>query len=456
MKRAITLIAGAAVIASATATQTKKGQYSSFDNDGCTDSDSMNFGIDEGKQFDNFGAQACDQSNTLKSNDNYLGFNAKSADNVGKTSSIANDCDCDKAIFSAPATQNNNVANTNVVASVVANAITVPQVSNANNACETVAAPIQTVAAPIEIVQAPIVRAPIVQAPIVQAAPVTTVASTNNNVATADNKTKQAVVQTCADNQVAVATKNAVAKTNLKKKSSLNEQLQQTLNRNFSDDENHDKTNDVEKANCATSAAAQSGEHSGTIELVKDAVKEGGMEYIERNANCGGFKDGEIDTEDIEVKEHVKAIKHKKCGEKVDKKKWLHRCHHKKAFHEKHGNLKKERCVKGSGKDCNKYDLKRCQGQKNEAHKGKECKDMVKVSKSAHCDDVDKQCYNNAATNVACADQSVDANNENAQNGQVSICKDAQVAQNIKADQSVNNVNYVNNANNANTGSDSC
>ena len=104
MKKTISIILGAGVLTSMVST---KGAYSSFDNDGC-DTDNINFGIDEGSQFDSFGAQASQNSKSLKSHDDYLGFNNKSSDNVGKAV-VSNDCGCDEgAIFTPSVAKNNN------------------------------------------------------------------------------------------------------------------------------------------------------------------------------------------------------------------------------------------------------------------------------------------------------------------------------------------------------------
>jgi hypothetical protein len=390
MKRTIGLILGAGVLSSVV---TAKGGYNNFDNDG-VDTDHINFGIDEGKQFDSFGSQAYESNNALKSNDDYLGFNNKSSDNVGK---YAANCGSDDSIFSTPSiTKTNN--NVNKLA----------QIATAND--EICGAPAVTstpiVKAPANddcgCNTAPVVKAPKVETVIVKQPPVVTSTKVDSNAKTDKKAEKQNVKKTDSAKQVQVKTQSVEAKTNLKNKQNQKAQLQQTVRKVRKDDESTVSSDDAESNHSKKSAAAQAGEHSGSIELIKDVAKEGGMEYLEKHANCGGFKDGEIDTEDIEVKEHVKAIRHNKCGSKVDKKKWLKRKHHKKCFHEKHGNLKKERCVKGSGKDCNKFNLNRCHGNKDEAHKGKESKDMVKVMKDYKMSDLESE-VNNAA---ACAENS--------------------------------------------------
>lgn len=416
MKKTISILLGASVLSTMV---TSKGQYSSFDNDGC-DTDNINFGIDEGKQFDTFGDQACNNSNALKAHDDYLGFNNKSCDNVGKATASCGD---DSEIFNAPSKNIVNVNKAAVYAKVAAaNDEVCGQPSLATPISKpVVSAPAQydcgteTVSAPV--VRAPIVRAPVVENIIVKGTPVATGSKTENNSATVKGTNTQDVSQTNSAKQVQVATKNLETKTNLKNNQTQKQQAALTIKKQRKDDESLASSDDAESNHSNKSAAAQAGEHSGSIELVKDVAKEGGMEYVEKHANCGGFKDGEIDTEDIEVKEHVKAIRHQRCGEKVDKKKWLKRSHHKKCFHEKHGNLKKERCVKGSGKDCNKFNLNRCQGNKDEAHKGKESKDLVKVMKDYKMSDLESEVNSGAA----CSDNSVsqEVNNTGVSKGSV-------------------------------------
>lgn len=397
MKKTISIILGASVL---TSLVSAKGQYSSFDNDGC-DTDNINFGIDEGKQFDTFGAQACENNNALKSNDDYLGFNNKSCDNVGRSVNSG----CDDAIFSNPSTTKTTVnSNANNYAKIAASNDEIcgtPAITKTVVKTPIVTAPVEDDCG-CETVSTPIVKKPVVETIIVKQAPVVTSTDTTSNTNKVKSTNNQEIKETNNVKQVQVANQNVETKTNLKNKQAEKAQLSKTVRKQRKDDESLVSSDDAESNHSKKTAAAQAGEHSGSIELIKDVAKEGGMEYVERNANCGGFKDGDIDTEDIEVKEHVKAIRHAKCGEKVDKKKWLKRKHHKKCFHEKHGNLKKERCVKGSGKDCNKFNLNKCQGNKDEAHKGKESKDMVKVCKDYKMSDLESE-VNNAA---ACAENS--------------------------------------------------
>lgn len=79
---------------------------------------------------------------------------------------------------------------------------------------------------------------------------------------------------------------------------------------------------------------------------------QGKLLFQEEKVCANSTKEGETISLDIELKEHITAIKHKNLGEKVDRKKWLKRKIHRKIYHEKDG--KKSSATFGKGKDKNK------------------------------------------------------------------------------------------------------
>lgn len=126
---------------------------------------------------------------------------------------------------------------------------------------------------------------------------------------------------------------------------------------------------------------SETGELKGKSVVTKSGLREGGMMYEEHDGQSRGLKVGEMIITDIEVKEHIKAIKHKDCGRKIDRKRWMKRKSHRKSFQERYGAGKKHRNVNGNGKNICKIRAKNKVGGKREGSLGSSESKFIKVNK---------------------------------------------------------------------------
>lgn len=135
------------------------------------------------------------------------------------------------------------------------------------------------------------------------------------------------------------------------------------------DHETHNETdNEAREVDKSCSAAANRAHHREArkhFDLAKENSNHHDIEFAEQQHQDAGIRQGLCSQEDIELKEHVCAEKDACKGETVDKKRWLKKKCHKKSFREKKGLHKCATMSKNKGKFCDKFGvLKKTDGRR--------------------------------------------------------------------------------------------
>lgn len=177
----------------------------------------------------------------------------------------------------------------------------------------------------------------------------------------------------------------------------------------------HDQESKNIDQNCAANAnRAHHNEDRKHFDLAKEKHDNHDVQFAEQRHQDAGIKQGLLSDECIELKEHVCAEKDCCKGEKVDKKRWLKRKCHKKSFREKKGQHKHAKMIKNKGKFCDKFGvLKKNGGSKkqiecavqehnkkicdNRAHSLDKTDDETK-SLTQHADSTDNSRFDDART----------------------------------------------------------
>lgn len=212
--------------------------------------------------------------------------------------------------------------------------------------------------------------APVVQSPAPQTREVR--AAKNEQLSTVASESLAAQAQ---GDKTYSASKSAAAATN-------SASLKQANTSAFvSDNETYQSSKDINNGKQKKYANAQHKDHKKELDLVRENAKENGMEFAESKFQAGGIRQGMISEEDMEVKEHIKAVRDRCHGEKVDKKKWMKKRCHKKTFQEKHGAHKKDKSCRGQRRHANKYGVRKRDGARRAKLLGDESASFAKINK---------------------------------------------------------------------------